>query len=70
MKPFRNHHIDRLEIIQHNFLETNGNKVIGANLIIFPALFLSYPTNLLNFIFYVFILVLSEELFFTNQIHK
>ncbi len=71
VKPFRDHHINQKDMVQHDFVTLNADNMLGSNVILFICLLLM-PTTLSIIQFYIFLILYFTAIIlaFTNQFHQ
>lgn len=71
IKPFRDHHTDPHGILEHDYVEVNGNNSIVLAMYMIPvALIFTDPTAPLQFFVLVTSVTFTMGVFMTNQFHK
>lgn len=70
IKPFRDHHVDQLEITRHDFLEVNGNNCFISLPFALGAHCLPFDDHWFWFFSSIFLGIFVSFIFCTNQFHK
>ena len=71
IKPFRDHHVEPKGIVEHDYVEVNGNNSIVLALYMIPiAVFVTDPTAPFQFFILVTSVFFTMGVFMTNQFHK
>lgn len=71
IKPFRDHHVEPKGIVEHDFVEVNGNNSIVLALYMIPiAVVVTDPTAPIQFFVLVTSVFFTLGVFMTNQFHK
>ena len=71
VKPFREHHVDPKGIVEHDYVEVNGNNSIVLALWMIPVVvFITDPTSAFQFFILVTSVTFTMGVFMTNQFHK
>jgi plasmanylethanolamine desaturase len=71
VKPFRDHHTHPLGIVEHDYVQVNGNNSIVLAMYMVPiGLIFSDPTSQLHLVVLCFSVFFTMGVFMTNQFHK